>query len=385
MYNATEQFVELNKANVAQASKIAAITLGNAEKLMNLNLSAAKSALAQSIENAQAAASVKDVQELFTLRARLAESGVQTALAYSRTFYELASEAQAEFTARLGRDVGELQQGRRDLGRHGVEVRAGRLGRRRQRVQVDVRRDDRCVRPVPEGDEAGREPRRRERPCSGRLGRQGRAGQGSQGRVSTVTASRVARRGRALETSDRAVPSIRSDSFCIRLLLLMDTACKAPVMPGLFFALSVDVRAAMNRRTEGINGLVSARHRTSGARDNATCRRMRARPHPPRNARFPCGARLYPDPPPTAIQTPSPGLMPGLFLWAMKRRPRRPSDAVRRTTRVVSCRDLRAAPGPPRSPACISPDEKRAALTLRRSEPADAFCIEAPRTCAARR
>jgi len=99
MYNATEQFVELNKANVAQASKIAAITLGNAEKLLKLNLSAAKSALAQSIENAQAAAGVKDVQELFTLRARLAESGVQTALAYSRTFYELASEAQAEFTA----------------------------------------------------------------------------------------------------------------------------------------------------------------------------------------------------------------------------------------------------------------------------------------------
>ena len=79
MYNATEQFVELNKANVAQASKIAAITLGNAEKLLKLNLSAAKSALAQSIENAQAAAAVKDVQELFTLRARLAESGVQTA------------------------------------------------------------------------------------------------------------------------------------------------------------------------------------------------------------------------------------------------------------------------------------------------------------------
>ena len=77
MYNATEQFVELNKANVAQASKIAAITLGNAEKLLKLNLTAAKAALAQSIENAQAAAAVKDVQELFTLRARLAESGVQ--------------------------------------------------------------------------------------------------------------------------------------------------------------------------------------------------------------------------------------------------------------------------------------------------------------------
>ena len=99
MYNATEQFVELNKANVAQASKLAAIALENAEKLFRLNLTAAKSVLAQSIENAQATASVKDVQELFGLRARFAESGVQTALAYSRTLYELTSEAQAEYSA----------------------------------------------------------------------------------------------------------------------------------------------------------------------------------------------------------------------------------------------------------------------------------------------
>lgn len=99
MYNASEQFVELNKANVAQASKFAAITFDNAEKLLKLNLTAAKSALAQSIENAQAAASVKDVQELMALRSRFAESGVQTALAYSRTLYEIASEAQAELSA----------------------------------------------------------------------------------------------------------------------------------------------------------------------------------------------------------------------------------------------------------------------------------------------
>ena len=99
MYNATEQFVELNKVNVAQASKLAAITWDNAEKLLKLNLTAAKSALAQGIENAQAAASVKDVQELIALRTRFAESGVQTAIAYSRTLYELASEAQAELSA----------------------------------------------------------------------------------------------------------------------------------------------------------------------------------------------------------------------------------------------------------------------------------------------
>lgn len=99
MYNPTEQFSDLSKANVAQASKFAAIAMDNAEKLLKLNLTVAKSAVAQSIENAQAVASVKDVQELFSLRNNFAETGVQTALAYSRTLYELASQAQAEYSA----------------------------------------------------------------------------------------------------------------------------------------------------------------------------------------------------------------------------------------------------------------------------------------------
>lgn len=99
MYNATEQFAELNKVNVAQASKLAAIAMDNTEKLVKLNLTAAKSAIAQSIESAHAAAGAKDVQEFLALRARFAETGVQTALAYSRTLYELASQAQAEYSA----------------------------------------------------------------------------------------------------------------------------------------------------------------------------------------------------------------------------------------------------------------------------------------------
>ena len=99
MYSPTESFSDISKANVAQATKLAEIALANTEKLMKLNLTAAKSAIAQGIEGAQAAASVKDVQELFSLRAQLAETGVQTALAYSRTLYELASQVQAEYSA----------------------------------------------------------------------------------------------------------------------------------------------------------------------------------------------------------------------------------------------------------------------------------------------
>lgn len=99
MYNATEQFVEINKANVAQASKLAALAIENAEKLARVNLLAAKSALAQGVENAQAVAAVKDVQELLALRTKLAEAGVEAAIGYSKSLYDLATEAQAQYRA----------------------------------------------------------------------------------------------------------------------------------------------------------------------------------------------------------------------------------------------------------------------------------------------
>jgi phasin family protein len=99
MYNATEQFSEISKVNVANATKLAALSIENAEKLFRLNLNTAKIALAQGVEGAQAVASVKDVQDLFALRAKYAETGVQTALSYSRTLYDLTSEAQANYSS----------------------------------------------------------------------------------------------------------------------------------------------------------------------------------------------------------------------------------------------------------------------------------------------
>ena len=98
MYNASEQFVEVNKTGVAQATKLAAIAFANTEKLIKLNLEAARAAIAQSVEGASAAAGAKDVQELMALRAKYAESGVQNAIGYSRSLYEVASEAQAQYS-----------------------------------------------------------------------------------------------------------------------------------------------------------------------------------------------------------------------------------------------------------------------------------------------
>ncbi len=98
MYNAS-QFAEFNKANVAQATKLAAIALENAEKVMTLNLNATKLAFAQGVEGASAVAAVKDVQDLIALPTKYAETGVQSVVGYSRSLYELSSAAQAQFSA----------------------------------------------------------------------------------------------------------------------------------------------------------------------------------------------------------------------------------------------------------------------------------------------
>ena len=98
MYNAT-QFAEFNKANVAQATKIAAIAIENAEKLMRLNLETAKAAFAQGVEGASAVAALKDPQDFFALPTKYAESGVQSVVGYSRSLYEVVSAAQAQYSA----------------------------------------------------------------------------------------------------------------------------------------------------------------------------------------------------------------------------------------------------------------------------------------------
>jgi phasin family protein len=99
MYNASEQFAEFSRTNVAQATKFAALSLENAEKLVKFNLGATKAVFAQSVEGAQAVAGVKDVQDLLALRTKLAEVQMQTAVGYSRNLYELATEAQAGYSA----------------------------------------------------------------------------------------------------------------------------------------------------------------------------------------------------------------------------------------------------------------------------------------------
>ena len=174
MYNPTEQFAAMDKANVDNAIKLASLSIEKAEKLVALNLNAAKLALAQGVQGAQAAASVKDVQELFALRTKIAELGVQSALGYSRTLYELSSETQSEFSALAEQAWSAYTKGVGDHGRARQRIRPAGSDVA-ERVPLDDCGLDGGVRPVPEGHAPGRQPGRRELPRRRRQPRRPRA------------------------------------------------------------------------------------------------------------------------------------------------------------------------------------------------------------------
>jgi phasin family protein len=94
MFN--EQFPELNKNNIDNALRIAKTTMESTERLIKLQLEAAKQAIEENAKNAKALSEVQDLQEVMALRAKLAGSSVENALSYSRKVYEVAAQAQAE-------------------------------------------------------------------------------------------------------------------------------------------------------------------------------------------------------------------------------------------------------------------------------------------------
>ena len=68
------------------------------EKLIELNISAAKNAIAEAAQTTQAALSAKDPQELLALQQSLLAPAAEKAAAYSRYVYEIAASTGAEVT-----------------------------------------------------------------------------------------------------------------------------------------------------------------------------------------------------------------------------------------------------------------------------------------------
>jgi phasin family protein len=93
-----EQIVASHKANVETLFGLTAKAFEGVEKLVELNLSAAKAALDDSAHSTQAVLSVKDAQELLAMQANLFQPLAEKTAAYSRHLYDIASGTGSEFT-----------------------------------------------------------------------------------------------------------------------------------------------------------------------------------------------------------------------------------------------------------------------------------------------
>lgn len=110
MSNSPEQFAAAGKANLEALVELSQKTFEGVEKLVELNLEAARSSLGESADAAKALFAVKDAQELFALQSSLLQPATEKATAYGRQVYEIAQSTQAEVAKLAEAQYAALQQ-----------------------------------------------------------------------------------------------------------------------------------------------------------------------------------------------------------------------------------------------------------------------------------
>ncbi|MGS0742281.1 phasin family protein [Glaciimonas sp. GG7] len=114
MSTITEQFSSAAKANfeanLAMFTDFTAKAFEGVEKLVELNVTAAKATLEDSSASTQKLFTAKDPQEFFTLSLAQAQPNAEKAIAYSRHFAKITSATQAELTKTAEAQVAETKR-----------------------------------------------------------------------------------------------------------------------------------------------------------------------------------------------------------------------------------------------------------------------------------
>ena len=112
MANKQEQFNELQKKNLEAAMRLAQLSIENSQRIMEIQVTAAKSLFEEGVHNAKAMSTVKDPKDMMNLRANYAQTTTEKMLACAREIAEITATTQAEF----GKLVGEqLTSGSQDM------------------------------------------------------------------------------------------------------------------------------------------------------------------------------------------------------------------------------------------------------------------------------
>ncbi|GMU49524.1 MAG: hypothetical protein AMXMBFR31_17500 [Candidatus Desulfobacillus denitrificans] len=110
MLTTPEQLATANKANVEAMLTLANTAFASAERLAALNLNTARAVLEDGMNNAKALLGAKDLQEVISLQATLAQPSVEKAVAYSRSVYEISAQTQDEFSKLVEAQFAEVNK-----------------------------------------------------------------------------------------------------------------------------------------------------------------------------------------------------------------------------------------------------------------------------------
>jgi phasin family protein len=104
-----EQMIAAQKANVENLFGLTEKAFAGVEKLVELNMAAAKAALQDNLHQTQAFFNVKDVQELMALQAGYLQPMAEKAAAFNRHVYDIASNTGSEFSKAVEAKTSEAQ------------------------------------------------------------------------------------------------------------------------------------------------------------------------------------------------------------------------------------------------------------------------------------
>ena len=105
-----EQFAATNKANLDNLFGLSNKAFAGVEKMVELNLTASRAALAESAAHAKAVMGVKDAQELIALQTSFLQPLAEKSAAYSRHIYDIASGTGADLSKGFEGKAAEGQQ-----------------------------------------------------------------------------------------------------------------------------------------------------------------------------------------------------------------------------------------------------------------------------------
>ena len=110
MYQTPEHLIALNKANIEAALRFAGVAIEGAERLIDLQLKTAKSALADGLQTARVIAGVKDLDQFAALKDTVVQPTLEKATAYAKEVYDVATAAQADLGKVVEEQVAELNK-----------------------------------------------------------------------------------------------------------------------------------------------------------------------------------------------------------------------------------------------------------------------------------